>query len=36
MRGKIEINSKSDMEGSMQLYMAQYPMPGFSKSIDCN
>ena len=36
MRGKIDINSKADMEGSMQLFMAQYPMPATSGSLECN
>jgi len=36
MRGKIDITSKKDMEGSMQLFMAQYPMPELSGSKECN
>jgi hypothetical protein len=36
MRGKIEINSVSDMEGSMQLFMQQYPIPEASKGYTCN
>jgi hypothetical protein len=27
MRGDIEITSLDDMEGSMQLFMQQYPLP---------
>lgn len=35
LRGKIDINSKDDMEGSMQLFMAQYPMPS-KPGLECN
>ena len=36
MRGEIEINSVSDMEGSMQLFMQQYPIPSAGTIYTCN
>lgn len=35
MRG-IEINSVSDMEGSMQLFMQQYPVTDAGTDYICN